>query len=73
MLTYADVQVRNVEVQVGEGAFIPLGDIKEARRTAIERLLVKRVQHATALGVCDDAVLPRVRACCRMLTYADVC
>ena len=60
------LQVESVDVTgMATDAFLPLGDIKETRRKAVQQLLDARVQRPAARrahGVTDDAVLPRVRA-----------
>ena len=63
------LQLARVDVSgLPERAFIPLGEIKEARREAVEALLSARVEQASALvgqGVSDEPVLPQVMAALR--------
>ena len=59
------LQLAGIDVSgVPAGAFIPLGEIKQARRRAVEEMLAARVDQAVsrvALGVRQEPALPHVR------------
>ncbi|MCG6967417.1 MAG: U32 family peptidase [Chromatiaceae bacterium] len=46
--------------QADGGLFLPLGEVKAARRAAVEQLLAARRAHRRAQGLAGDSVLPRL-------------